>query len=114
MRDETPEVIWGTTSGPAARVAYGFTTRYARTYTSLVTLAYVLGFVPSFLIPHPFPPTRLFMAIVSGVIARARMDPADATGLGFATFVSATKECHMASGFLTDCGSAPLSRCSLV
>jgi hypothetical protein len=71
-------------------VVYGFTTRYARTYTSLVTLAYVLGLVLSFLMPHPFPPTRLFMAIVSAVIDRAQMDPADATALGFATFASAT------------------------
>jgi hypothetical protein len=90
MRDETPEGIWGTTSGLTARVAYGFTTCYARSYSSLVTLVYVLGFVLSFLIPHPFPRTLLFMAIVSAVTDRARVDPADATALGFATFVSTT------------------------
>jgi hypothetical protein len=90
MRDETPEGIRGTTSDLAALLAYGFTTRYAPTHTGLVTLAYVLGFALSFLTPHPFPPTLLFMVIVSAVIDRARMDPADAIALGFATFISAT------------------------
>jgi anion transporter len=79
-----------TNSGLATRVASGFMTRYARSYTSLVTLVYVLGFVLSVLIPHPFPRTLLLMALVTAVIDSSRMDPADATALGFATFASST------------------------
>jgi len=60
-----------TNSGLATRVAYYFMTRYARSYTSLVTLVYVLGVVLSVLIPHPFPRTLLLMALVTAVIDRA-------------------------------------------
>jgi anion transporter len=77
-------------SGLATRVAYCCMTRYARSYTSLVTLVYVLGFVLSFLIPHAFPRTLLIMAVVTAVIDASDMEPADATALGFATFASAT------------------------
>jgi di/tricarboxylate transporter len=79
-----------TNSGLATRVASGVMTRYARSYTSLVTLVYVLGVVLSVLIPHPFPRTLLLMALVTAVIDRAQLEPADATALGFATFASAT------------------------
>lgn len=79
-----------TNSGLATRVAYGLMSRYARSYASTVTLVYVLGFVLSFLIPHPFPRTLLIMAMVTAVIEGSRMEPADARALGFATFASAT------------------------
>jgi anion transporter len=79
-----------TKSGLAKRVAYFFMTRYADSYTSMVTLVYVLGFVLSFLIPHPFPRTLLIVAIVNAVIESSPMAPEDATALGFATFASST------------------------
>ena len=79
-----------TKSGLATRVAYAFMSCYARSYGSTVTLVYVLGFVLSFLIPHPFPRTLLIMAMVTAIIEGSRMEPADARALGFATFASAT------------------------
>jgi di/tricarboxylate transporter len=75
-----------TKSGLATRVAYYFMTRYARSYTSMVTLVYVLGVVLSVLIPYPFPRTLLIIAIVTAVIDNSQMEQADATALGFATF----------------------------
>jgi anion transporter len=79
-----------TKSGLATRVAYALMSRYARSYTSTVTLVYVLGFVLSILIPHPFPRTLLVMAVVGAIIEGSRMEPASARALGFATFASAT------------------------
>jgi anion transporter len=79
-----------TKSGLATRVAYCCMTRYAHSYTSMVTLVYVLGFVLSFLIPHPFPRTLLIMALVTAVIDGSHIGPAGAAALGFATFTSAT------------------------
>jgi anion transporter len=77
-------------SGLGARVAYGLMSRYARSYASTVTLVYVLGFLLSLLIPHPFPRTLLIMAMVSVIIERSQMEAADARALGFATFAGAT------------------------
>jgi anion transporter len=77
-------------SGLGTRVAYGLMSRYARSYVSTVTLVYVLGFVLSFLIPHPFPRTLLIMAMLSAIIERSEMQAADARALGFATFAGAT------------------------
>jgi anion transporter len=79
-----------TKSGLATRVAYTLMSRYARSYASTVTLVYVLGFVLSILIPHPFPRTLLVMAVVGAIIEDSRMEPAGARALGFATFASAT------------------------
>lgn len=79
-----------TKSGLAKRIAYFFMLRFANSYHSIVVLVYVLGFVLSFLIPHPFPRTLLIMAVVAAIIDNSEMDPRDATALGFATFSSAT------------------------
>ncbi len=64
--------------------------RYANSYRSIVLLAYVLGFVLSFLIPHPFPRTLLIMALVAQIIKRSGANTKDAASLGLAVFVSAT------------------------
>jgi di/tricarboxylate transporter len=61
-----------TKSGLAKRVAYFFMIRYAKSYKSIVVLSYVLGFVLSFLIPHPFPRTLLIMAMVGQIIKEAK------------------------------------------
>lgn len=79
-----------TKTGLARRLAYIFMLRYARSYTSIVVLAYVLGFVLSLLIPQSFPRTLLIMAVVKAMISRAGANPRDATTLGFAVFVSGT------------------------
>lgn len=79
-----------TKSGLANRVAYFFMIRYAHSYKSIVILAYVLGFVLSFLIPHPFPRTLLIMALVAQMIKRSGANEKDTATLGLAVFVSAT------------------------
>lgn len=79
-----------TKSGLANRVAYFFMTRYANSYRRIIILAYVLGFVLSFLIPHPFPRTLLIMALVAQIIKRSGANKKDAATLGVAVFVSAT------------------------
>ena len=70
-----------TKSGLAQRVAYFFMIRYATSYRSLVVLTYVLGFLLSLLIPHPFPRALLLMAIIGAIIRQAGMNRADALSL---------------------------------
>ncbi|MEI7850155.1 MAG: SLC13 family permease, partial [Chloroflexota bacterium] len=79
-----------TKSGLAERVAYFFMIRYATSYLSLVVLTYVLGFVLSFLIPHPFPRALLMMSLVRAIIEKAGMNKADAASLGLSVFVAIT------------------------
>ncbi len=79
-----------TKSGLASRVAYVFMIRFAKSYRNIVVLAYVLGFVLSFLIPQPFPRTLLIMALVSQIIRKSGANNKDAASLGLAVFTSAT------------------------
>jgi anion transporter len=79
-----------TKSGLVQRVAYFFMIRYATSYRSLIILTYVLGFVLSFLIPHPFPRALLMMSLMRAVIQKAGMNKADAASLGLSVFVATT------------------------
>jgi anion transporter len=79
-----------TKSGLAQRVAYFFMIRYATSYRSLIVLTYVLGFVLSLLIPHPFPRALLMMSLVRAIINKAGMNKADAASLGLSVFVATT------------------------
>ncbi len=79
-----------TKSGLAQRVAYFFMLRYATSYRSLIVLTYVLGFVLSLLIPHPFPRALLTMAVVGAIIHKAGMNKADAAAVGLSVFVATT------------------------
>lgn len=79
-----------TKSGLAQRVAYIFMTRYATSYRSLIAMTYVLGFVLSLLIPHPFPRALLMMSLVAAIVQKARMNTADAASLGLSVFVATT------------------------
>ena len=79
-----------TKSGLAERVAYFFMLRFANSYRSIIILNYVLGFVLSFLIPHPFPRALLIMSLVRAIIKKAGVNPADAASLGLSVFVAST------------------------
>jgi anion transporter len=79
-----------TKSGLAQRVAYLFMIRFAASYRSLIVLTYVLGFVLSLLIPHPFPRALLMMALIRAIIQNAHVNPKDAASLGLSVFVATT------------------------
>lgn len=79
-----------TKSGLAERVAAFFIIRYATSYRSLIILTYVLGFVLSFLIPHPFPRALLLMSLMRVIIQKSGMNAADAASVGLSVFVAST------------------------
>ncbi|MCU0489586.1 MAG: SLC13 family permease [Anaerolineales bacterium] len=79
-----------TKSGLAERVATFFIIRYASSYRSLIVLTYGLGFVLSFLIPHPFPRALLLMSLMRAIIQKSGMNQADAASVGLSVFVSTT------------------------
>lgn len=77
-------------SGLAERVATFFITRYAHSYRDLIILTYVLGFVLSFLIPHPFPRALLLMSLMRVIIQKSGMNATDAASVGLSVFVATT------------------------
>ncbi len=79
-----------TKSGLAERVAIFFIIRYASSYRSLIVLTYVLGFVLSFLIPHPFPRALLLMSLMRVIIQKSGMNAVDAASVGLSVFVATT------------------------
>ncbi len=79
-----------TKSGLAERVAEFFIARFAGSYRSLIVLTYVLGFVLSVLIPHPFPRALLLMSLLRAVIKVSGMNATDAASVGFSVFVATT------------------------
>jgi di/tricarboxylate transporter len=79
-----------TKSGLAERVATFFIIRYASSYRNLIILTYVLGFVLSFLIPHPFPRALLLMSLMRVIIQKSGMNAVDAASVGLSVFVATT------------------------
>ena len=77
-------------SGLAERVAAFFVVRFANSYRSLIVLTYVLGFVLSFLIPHPFPRALLLMSLMRAIITLSGMNAVDAASVGLSVFVATT------------------------
>ncbi|MDY3869251.1 MAG: SLC13 family permease [Pyramidobacter sp.] len=73
-------------SGLGERIALRFLARFARSYGSVIISCYVLSFLLSFLIPHPWPRAFLLMSIMSRATEDARLDRVHAAGVGLAVF----------------------------
>lgn len=76
-------------SGLGERIAYAFMLRFVKGITSLIVSIFVLTFILSLLIPHPFPRAFLILAVVSVIAASAGYDEKDKGKLGFLVFAAA-------------------------
>lgn len=75
-------------SGLGKRIAYFYITKYISSYRSIIIGAYALGFLLSFLIPHPWPRSFLIMSVMLMIIKGAKIPAADAANIGLAVFAS--------------------------
>ena len=75
-------------SGLGRRIAYQFILRYVNSFTSLIGAAYILGFLLSFMIPHPWPRSFMIMAVMAIMIKEMNLPPKDAANIGLAVFAS--------------------------
>ena len=73
-------------SGLGKRIAYIYILRYINSYNSIIVGAYVLGFLLSFLIPHPWPRSFLIMSVMAMIIRSANLPLRDAANIGLAVF----------------------------
>ena len=61
-------------SGLGRRMAYLFTLRFVSSYRSLIAACYILGFLLSILIPHPWPRSFMIMAVMAIIIRSAKLE----------------------------------------
>jgi anion transporter len=75
-------------SGLGRRIAYKYTLRFVNSYTSLLAAPYILGFLLSFMIPHPWPRSFMIMAVMAIMIKEMNLPRKDAINIGLAVFAS--------------------------
>ena len=73
-------------SGLGKRIAYIYIIKYVNSYRSIIVGMYVLGFILSFLIPHPWPRSFLIMSVVAIIVKSANIPLKDAINIGLAVF----------------------------
>lgn len=75
-------------SGLGERIAYFFILRFVKGYRSVILSIFLLTFVLSLLIPHPWPRAFMIMAVVKILIDSAQVNKKDAISIGFAVFAA--------------------------
>ncbi len=75
-------------SGLGERIAFWYSSRYLSNYRSIIVSAYLLGFLLSFLIPHPWPRCFLIMSVMLMIIKTAEIPHDDAANIGLAVFAA--------------------------
>ena len=75
-------------SGLGERLSYILILRFVRGWSSIIGMIFVLTFVLSLLIPHPWPRAFLIMSVMSVVIRAANLPPKDAVAVGFSVFAA--------------------------
>lgn len=75
-------------SGLGERIAYAFIKKFVRSYNGIIISIFVLTFILSVLIPHPWPRAFLIMSVMAVVIKSANIPKVDAVKIGFTVFAS--------------------------
>lgn len=75
-------------SGLGERIAYGFIKKFVHSYNSIIISIFILTFILSLLIPHPWPRAFLIMAVMAVVIKSANIPKEDAVKIGFTVFAA--------------------------
>ncbi len=75
-------------SGLGERIAYAFIIKFVDSYSSIIISSFVLTFILSILIPHPWPRAFLIMSVMSVVIRSADLPKEDSVKIGFSVFAA--------------------------
>ncbi|MDR3349210.1 MAG: anion permease [Acidaminococcales bacterium] len=75
-------------SGLGERIAYKFIISYVTSFKSIIVASFVLTFILSLLIPHPWPRAFLIMSVMAVVIKSAAIPREDAVKIGFSVFAA--------------------------
>lgn len=74
------------TSGLGERIAYNYMLKFVKDFKSIIIGIFVLTFILSILIPHPWPRAFLIMSVMLVVIQTSKIPKADAIKIGLAVF----------------------------
>lgn len=75
-------------SGLGERIAYNFILKFVDSYKSIIVSIFILTFILSLLIPHPWPRAFLIMSVMAVVIRSADLPKEDAAKIGFSVFAA--------------------------
>jgi len=75
-------------SGLGERIAYNYIIRFVSSFKSIIIGIFILTFILSLLIPHPWPRAFLIMSVMAVVIKSANIPKEDAIKIGFTVFAS--------------------------
>lgn len=75
-------------SGLGERISYAYILKFVRSWKSIIIGIFVLTFILSLFIPHPWPRAFLIMSVMSVVIKAANMPKEDAVKVGFTVFAA--------------------------
>lgn len=75
-------------SGLGRRIAYNYMLRFVSGYKSVIMGIWVLTFILSLLIPHPWPRAFLIMSVMAVMIKSSGIEKGDAVKIGFAVFAA--------------------------
>lgn len=75
-------------SGLGERIAYGFIIKFVSSYKSIIISIFMLTFILSIVIPHPWPRAFLIMSVMEVIIKSTKMPREDAIKIGFTVFAS--------------------------
>ena len=76
-------------SGLGERIAYAFIIKFVHSYKSIIYSIFLLTFILSIIIPHPWPRAFIIMSVMDVVIKSANIKSEDKSKIGFAVFAAA-------------------------
>lgn len=76
-------------SGLGERIAYAFIIKFVHSYKSIIYSIFMLTFILSIIIPHPWPRAFIIMSVMDVVIKSANISKEDRAKIGFSVFAAA-------------------------
>ena len=76
-------------SGLGERIAYAFIIKFVHSYKSIIYSIFMLTFILSIIIPHPWPRAFIIMSVMDVVIKSANIQNEDKSKIGFTVFAAA-------------------------
>jgi di/tricarboxylate transporter len=73
-------------SGLGKRLAYWFILKYVHSFNSIIGAGYIIGFLLSFMIPHPWPRSFMIMSVMAILVKATNLPARDAANVGLSVF----------------------------
>jgi di/tricarboxylate transporter len=75
-------------SGLGQRIAYNYMLRFVKNFNSIIIGIFILTFILSLLIPHPWPRALMIMSVMAVIIKSSNIPKEDGIKIGFTVFAA--------------------------